>query len=87
MVVWGRKPKQSVIIHSDQGSQFSSNEWKRLLDTSKFLASMSRSGNCWDNAVAESFFSALKKEQIERRIYNTRDEASSDIFDVYRVIS
>ena len=48
MAVWRRKPQQSVIIHSDQGSQFSSDEWKRFLDTYKLSASMSRRGNCWD---------------------------------------
>lgn len=85
MAVWRRKPKQSVIIHSDQGSQFSSDEWKRFLDTHKLSASMSRRGNCWDNAVAESFFSSLKKEQIKRRIYTTRDEARSDIFEYIEV--
>lgn len=85
MAVWRRKPKQPVIVHSDQGSQFSSDEWKRFLDTHNLSASMSRRGNCWDNAVAESFFSSLKKERIKKKIYSNREEARSDIFDYIEV--
>ncbi len=85
MAIWRRNPKQPVIIHSDQGSQFSSDEWNRFLSAHNLSASMSRRGNCWDNAVAESFFSSLKKERIKRRIYSTREEARSDIFDYIEV--
>jgi putative transposase len=81
MAVWRRKPKQSVIIHSDQGSQFGSDDFTRWCRDHSFIASMSRRGNCYDNAVAESFFSSLKKERIRNRIYPTRDEAKSDVFD------
>ena len=81
MAVWRRRPKQPVIIHSDQGSQFGSNDFTRWCKENRLVPSMSRRGNCYDNAVAESFFSSLKKEQIKRRIYATRTEAKSDIFD------
>ena len=81
MAVWRRRPKDSVIIHSDQGSQFGSDEFNRWCKDNQLSPSMSRRGNCWDNAVAESFFSNLKSEQIKKRIYNTRAEAKSEIFD------
>jgi len=81
MAVWRRKPKQEVIVHSDQGSQYGSDDWKRFCDANQLLPSMSRRGNCWDNAVAESFFSSLKKERIRKRIYKTRDLARGDVFD------
>ena len=71
MAVWRRKPTQEVIVHSDQGSQYGSDDWKRFCDANKLLPSMSRRGNCWDNAVAESFFSSLKKERIRKRVYKT----------------
>jgi putative transposase len=81
MAVWRRRPKDSVIIHSDQGSQFGSDEFNRWCKDNRLSPSMSRRGNCWDNAVAESFFSSLKSEQIKKRIYPTRAEAKSEIFD------
>jgi|GEM_PF-96440 len=81
MAVWRRRPKGSVIIHSDQGSQFGSDEFNRWCKDNRLSPSMSRRGNCWDNAVAESFFSNLKSEQIKKRIYSTRAEAKSEIFD------
>lgn len=81
MAVWRRRPKQPVIIHSDQGSQYGSDDWLRFCQSNNLKPSMSRRGNCWDNAVAESFFSSLKKERIKRRIYKTRDMAKADIFD------
>jgi putative transposase len=81
MAVWRRRPKQEVIVHSDQGSQYGSDDWLRFCQSNNLKPSMSRRGNCWDNAVAESFFSSLKKERIKRRIYKTRDMAKADIFD------
>lgn len=81
MAVWRRQPKQTVIVHSDQGSQFSSYDWQDFLKTHNLQASMSRRGNCHDNAVAESFFQLLKRERIRRRIYGTREEARRDVFD------
>lgn len=79
--VWRRKPKEQVMIHTDQGSQFSSREWQTFLSQHHLVASMSRRGNCHDNAIAESFFQLLKRERVRRRTYATRDEARQDIFD------
>lgn len=66
MAVRRRRP-QGTIIHSDQGSQYGSDSWRRFCRTNKLEPSMSRRGNCWDNAVAESFFGSLKKEQIKKK--------------------
>ena len=74
-----------MIIHSDQGSQFGSDEFNRWCKDNRLSPSMSRRGNCWDNAVAESFFSSLKSERIKKRIYQTRAEAKSEIFDYIEV--
>ena len=81
MAVWRRNPEKSVIVHSDQGSQYGSDDWIRFCKEHGLDPSMSRRGNCYDNAVAESFFSSLKKERIRRRIYSTREDAKTDIFD------
>ncbi|WP_204353843.1 IS3 family transposase [Klebsiella aerogenes] len=85
MAVWRRKPDGEVIVHSDQGSQYGSDDWQRFCRANNLAPSMSRRGNCWDNAVAESFFSSLKKERIRKRIYKTRDLARADIFDYIEV--
>ena len=85
MAVWRRKPKQPVIIHSDQGSQFGSDDFIRWCKDNRLEPSMSRRGNCYDNAVAESFFSSLKKEQIKRKIYVSREEAKSEIIEYIEV--
>ena len=79
--VWRRKPKTRVMIHSDQGSQFTSREWQLFLSQHNLDASMSRRGNCHDNAVAESFFQLLKRERIRRRTYPTREAARQDVFE------
>lgn len=81
MAVWRRKPQGEVMIHSDQGSQFTSGEWQSFLRQHKLAASMSRRGNCHDNAVAESFFQLLKRERIRRKTYPTREAARRDVFD------
>ncbi|MCY2739783.1 IS3 family transposase [Klebsiella pneumoniae] len=81
MAVWRRNPQKQVLVHSDQGSQYTSHEWQSLLKTHGLEGSMSRRGNCHDNAVAESFFQLLKRERIKKKIYGTREEARSDIFD------
>lgn len=81
MAVGRRRPEQAVIIHSDQGSQLSSHDWQDFLAAHNLVGSMSRRGNCHDNAVAESLFLQLKRGWIKRRTYGTRDEARSDIFD------
>ena len=79
--VWRRKPKYRVVVHSDQGSQFTSMDWSSFLKAHNLEHSMSRRGNCHDNAVVESFFNLLKRERIRRKIYKTREEARQDIFD------
>lgn len=81
MAVWRRKPAGKVTVHSDQGSQFTSREWQTFLHQHDLEPSMSRRGNCHDNAVAESFFQLLKRERIRRRTYPTRDDARRDVFD------
>jgi putative transposase len=80
MALWRRQPKETVLIHSDQGVQYTSSDWRTFLTDHRLEASMSRRGNCHDNAVAESFFSNLKTERIKRKIYLTREEARADIF-------
>ena len=70
-----------VTVHSDQGSQYTSHDWQEFLEVHGLQASMSRRGNCHDNAVAESFFQLLKRERIKRHIYSTRNDARSDIVD------
>jgi len=76
-----RRPPATLKLHSDQGSQYSSHRCKKLLKTLKITPSMSRRGNCHDNAVAESVFANLKKEKIRRRRYRTRADARLQIFE------
>lgn len=80
MAVWRRKPTNQVMVHSDQGSQYTSYEWQSFLKEHGLEGSMSRRGNCHDHAVAESFFQLLKRERIKKRIYSTRGQARADIF-------
>jgi putative transposase len=85
MAVWRRRPRPGLMLHSDQGSQFTSADWQGFLHDNGIVCSMSRRGNCHDNAVAESFFQLLKRERIRRKIYLTRDAARSDVFDYIEV--
>ena len=80
MAVWRRKPTRKVLVHSDQGSQYTSYDWQSFLQHHGLEGSMSRRGNCHDNAVAESFFQLLKRERIKRQVYSTREAAKSDVF-------
>jgi putative transposase len=80
MAVKARRP-QETIIHSDQGSQYGSDDWRRFCLSNSLKPNMSRRGNCWDNAVAESLFSSLKKERIKKRIYRNRELATNDVSD------
>jgi len=80
MAVWRRRPKQEVVVHSDQGTQYTSGNWRAFLRDHRLVPSMSRRGNCFDNAVAESFFQLLKRERIKRRIYPSREVARQDVF-------
>ncbi|HEC6503348.1 TPA: IS3 family transposase [Salmonella enterica subsp. enterica serovar Waycross] len=81
MALWRRNPQKAVLVHADQGSQYTSYEWQSFLKSHGLEGSMSRRGNCHDNVVAESFFQLLKRERIKKKIYGTREEARSDIFD------
>jgi putative transposase len=81
MAIWRRQPTDTVTVHSDQGVQFTSYDWQDFLAANNLRPSMSRRGNCHDNAVVESFFQLLKRERIKRRIYATREDARADIFD------
>jgi putative transposase len=80
MALWRRRPKEAVVVHSDQGCQFTSHEWQKFLRDHNLISSMSRRGNCHDNAVAESFFQLLKRERIRRQIYPNRNAARTDVF-------
>lgn len=81
MAIWRRGPVQALLHHSDQGSQYASEQFQRLLKEHGVTCSMSRSGDCWDNAAMESFFSTLKTERTSRTNYQSRDEARADVFD------
>ena len=81
MAVEQRRPKPGLIHHSDQGILYSSTSYLALLKKYGMLRSMSGKGNCYDNAVAESFFSSLKNEIVHHRNYQTRDEARTEIFE------
>ena len=81
MALWRRGRPKELMHHSDQGSQYTSEQCQKLLADSGIACSMSRRGDCWDNAAMESFFASLKKERIHRRNYATRDEARADLFD------
>jgi putative transposase len=76
-----RSPPKSVICHSDRGSQYASREFQNLLNGVDFVGSMSRKGNCWDNAVVESFFGSFKTEVINGNLFRTRNEARRTIFE------
>ncbi|MDR4473090.1 MAG: IS3 family transposase [Nitrospira sp.] len=81
MAIWRRGKPEAVLHHSDRGSQYTSEPFQRLLTEQGVACSMSRSGNCWDNAAMESFFSSLKTERTARTTYRTRDQARADVFD------
>jgi len=81
MAIWRRGKPQALLHHSDRGSQYTSEQFQRLMADHGITCSMSRSGNCWDNAAMESFFSSLKTERTARKTYRTRDQARADVFD------
>ena len=80
MAAWQRPPSAAVILHSDRGAQYTAHEFRAFLKAHGIVSSMSGVGNCYDNAVAESFFGLLKRERVHRRHYRTRAEARTDIF-------
>jgi putative transposase len=79
MAIGQRVPEPGLLHHSDQGSQYGSDDYRRLLAAHGIECSMSRRGNCWDNAVVESFFATLKRELLYRRSWPSRDEAAASI--------
>ncbi len=81
MAIWRRGKPHALLHHSDQGSQYTSEPFQRLMADSGIVCSMSRAGNVWDNAAMESFFSSLKSERTARKTYRTRNEARADVFD------
>ena len=81
MALWQRPDRIPVILHSDRGCQFTSEEYQRFLAAHHITGSMSAVGSCADNAAAESFFGVLKRERVNRQQYRTRAEARADIFD------
>ncbi len=81
MAIQRRKANKSLIYHTDRGSQYASYEHRALLKKYNITQSMSRKGNCWDNAVAESFFHSLKTELIYHEVFLTRTQAREKIFE------
>ncbi|WP_416408117.1 IS3 family transposase [Agrobacterium rosae] len=81
MAIWRRGKPDALLHHSDQGSQYTSEQFQRLMGDHGITCSMSRSGNVWDNAAMESFFSSLKTERTARKVYRTRNDARADVFD------
>jgi len=81
MAIWRRGQPRALLHHSDRGSQYTSEAFQRLMSAHGVTCSLSRSGNVWDNAAMESFFSSLKVERVARKIYRTRDQARADVFD------
>ena len=79
MAYWRRKPEEGLIHHSDRGSQYADNKYQKMLEQYGMVCSMSRKGDCRDNAVVESFFHSLKTEWIADIIYKTRNEARNDV--------
>ena len=81
MALWRRGKPEALLHHSDQGSQYASESFQRLLAAYGITCSMSRQGDVWDNSAMESFFSSHKTERVNRRVYATRDQARADVFD------
>jgi putative transposase len=85
MAVWARKPAKGLIWHTDRGSQYASDSHRLLLAQHSIAQSMSRKGNCWDNAVSESFFHTLKTELIHHENYQSSEEATKSVFEYIEV--
>ena len=85
MALWRRGKKAKIIVHSDQGSTYASNGYQQLLNEYDLICSMSRKGECLDNAVAESFFGTLKTEWVDHQDYHTHAQAKQDLFEYIEV--
>lgn len=81
MALWRRGRPSALMHHSDQGSQYTSDEFQKLLKSQNITCSMSRRGECWNNAAIKSFFWTLKTERCARTVYQTREQARADVFD------
>jgi putative transposase len=81
MALWRRGKPIALMHHSDQGSQYTSDDCQKLLKAQGITCSMSRRGECWDNAAMESFFSSMKAERLSRNVYRTREDARADVFE------
>ena len=78
---WPRGRPDALLHHSDQGSQYTSGQFRGLMEDNGVTCLMSRSGNVWDNAAMESFFSTVKTERTGRKVYHSRNQARADVFD------
>jgi transposase InsO family protein len=85
MAIWKRKPKKGLVWHPDRGSQYASDSHREILKDHGIIQSMSRKGNCWDNAVAESFFHTLKTELTNHYKFKNQQEAKNVIFEYIEV--
>jgi putative transposase len=85
MAIWKRKPQKGLIWHTDRGSQYASDSHLKIINQHHISQSMSRKGDCWDNAVAESFFHSLKTELTHQHKFKTREEAKHIIFEYIEV--
>jgi transposase InsO family protein len=85
MALFRRKVPSNLLLHSDRGSQYASENYQKLLRDHRIECSMSRKGNCWDSAAMESFFHSLKTECTHHERFNTRDEAKGVVFDYIEV--
>lgn len=85
MALGNRPCTARLVHHSDRGSQYAATSYQRVLKTHSLISSMSRKGNCWDNACVESFFGTLKRELVYYRHYETRDEATRGLFEYIEV--
>lgn len=85
MAIWQRRPAKGLILHTDRGSQYCSNSHRKILKDHVVLQSMSRKGDCWDNATSESFFSILKKELVQLSNFTDQKQAAAAIFEYIEV--
>lgn len=85
MALARRRPKAGLLHHSDRGSQYTSRAYRQKLEQAKIVVSMSRKGNCWDNAAMESFFGSLKEECVGNTIYSTHEQARLSLFEYLEI--
>ena len=85
MAMLNRSPKNRLIHHSDQGAEYTNSEYQSILNNHGMISSMSRTGNCYDNAVAESFFKTIKVELARKQKFNTINEARAAIFEYIEI--